>query len=240
MKRIVTIAILVATTLAFLAGDLLAQAGSNSIAVALKGSGQVTLTRAGKTEPLKFGTALNSDDVVKTGPDGAITIMFTDDKSLIKLKASTSVTIAGRRDATGSIAKRVGLEIGEVFAKVEKQKGTLEVATPTSVASVKGTEFWVVYDAQGNTFVTTLEGLVALRNSATGEEVEIRVAQRCELLADGTIKVVNVPVEELPADPDPGAPSAPLKSIEIEIIDDEGNKQTIKVQYTEPAPNDNK
>jgi len=227
MKRIYALAVVAAL---FIANGALWGSTSGGIAVTLKMKGVVTLTHGGKTGALKFGTVLDSADVVTTGNDGMVTIMFTDDKSLIKLKPGTTVKIAGHRDNDGNIAKRVGIEIGELFAKVEKQKGVLEVATPTSVASVKGTQFFVLYDASGNTIVTTIEGLVALKNNVTGEEYQVKVAQKCEMQADGTITFETIDPADLPGDPDPQQPSAPTKTLNIQIKDQDGKTQTIQIQ----------
>ena len=209
--------------------------GSSGIALTMKVTGKVKLKRDGNTSNLTFGQVLNHGDVVTTGKKGFVTIVFTDDKSMIKLTANTEVTLQGQRDKSGNISKRVSMDIGQIFAKVSKQRGTLQIATPTSVASVKGTEFWIVVDEDGNSFVTTIEGLVELMSRIDGRVVEVRKAQRGEVDADGNITVEDVPEDEIPDDPDPdgvGADGA-RKVIEVDFADEEGNIRTIRIEILE-------
>ena len=233
MRKLISFVSVLLACLIF-SGSLLAE-GSKGIALALKVKGTVKLKRDGKTDALKFGVALNDGDVVLTGKDGFVTLVFTDDKTLIKLTANTEVTIQGKRDGEGNIAKRISLEIGNLFAKTIQLKGTLEVATPTSVASVKGTEFWVVFDEAGNSYVITLDGWVELMSKIDGRIVEVRKSQRGEVDADGNIFVVDVPEGELPGDPDPDRDEGDvqLRTFEIDFIDEEGNIRTIRVEFLE-------
>jgi len=222
-------------------------AGSKAIALAYKVQGKVEFTREGRTTTLKFGTVLDDGDVVKTEKDGFVTLLFTDDKSILRLRELTEVTIEGKRAQDGSISKRVSMEIGELFAKVEKQRGVLEVATATSVASVKGTEFWVVVDEDGVTHVTTLEGLVELMSRMNGKVVEVREAQRGEVDEQGNMNVKDVPKEELKGDPEPekepegkAEGGAEQKYIEIQYQDADGNARTLRIEYQPKEGDDGK
>ncbi|MBM3329702.1 MAG: FecR domain-containing protein [Calditrichaeota bacterium] len=213
-------------------GNLFAD-GDKSIALTLKVNGNVQLKKAGTDRqiPLKFGTPLDDGDWVRTGADGFATIIFTDDKSQIKLTANTEVTVEGKRDDQANIAKRVSMEVGQVFAKVSQQRGALQIATPTSVASVKGTEFWVIVFDDGTTQVVTLEGLVELLNTQSGRIVEVRPGQRGEANRQGGVDVQNVPPDQQRGDPDPGM--APPSDIEIEIQDPDGRTRRIIIRYQE-------
>lgn len=83
---------------------------------------------------------------VKTSGDGYAAVMFVDDKSIVKVKPNSILKIQGHMNANPS-ARQLVMDVGELFVKVSKQKGSFQVATPTSVASVKGTEFWVMENA---------------------------------------------------------------------------------------------
>ena len=234
MKKIVLFTLIALITLSYIGDNIAASGVAKAIAIALKVKGKVDLTRDGKKSKLKFGTPLNHGDVVQTGKDGFVSIMFTDDKSLIKLTGFTEVIIQGTRQNDGSVAKRISMEIGELFAKVEKQKGTLEVATPTSVASVKGTQFWIVVLADGTTQALTIEGVIELMNRMNGQIVEIRQAQEGEVDDQGNMRVEDVPEDELRRDPDPEPEDEePLRTIEIDLQDENGNTRTIEIQYRE-------
>ncbi len=207
---------------------------SKAIALALKVTGDVKLKKAGtdRVLPLKFGTTLDDGDWIKTGDDGFAVLMFTDDKSQIKMSAKTEVVIEGKRDANSNIAKRVKMEVGQLLAKVDEQRGTLQIATPTSVASVKGTEFWVLVFEDGTTQIITLEGLVELLNTQSGRIVDVRVGQRGESDSNGNVVQDIPPKDEIPEDKDieEGQPH----SIEIEIQDPDGqNRKVIIIEYEE-------
>ncbi len=216
--------------------------GAKGIALALKVSGKVQLTRDGKTSNLKFGTVLHNDDKIKTGKDGKVTLVFTDDKSLLKLLDHTEIVIQGKRDQGGNIAKRISLEIGEMFADVKQLRGSMEIATPTAVASIKGTELWIVVDEFGNSFVTTVEGMVELMNSLTGKIVEVRKGQRGEIDEEGNLVVVDLPPDEVPGDPDPDPDpeedNVIRRTIEIDFADEEGNLRTIRIEFLERVEGD--
>jgi hypothetical protein len=69
--------------------------------------------------------------------------------------------------------KTLELEFGELWARVAPQNGrTFQVQTPSGVAAVKGTEFVVRGDAQGNTTILTFEGAVDFFNGAGTVSVE--------------------------------------------------------------------
>lgn len=206
---------------------------SKAIALALKVTGDVKFKKSGtdRTMPLKFGTTLDDGDWIRTGEDGFAVLIFTDDKSQIKLTANTEVTIEGKRDAASNISKRIKMEVGQLFAKVGQQRGSLQVATPTSVASVKGTEFWVIVFEDGTTQVVTLEGLVELLNTQSGRIVNVRPGERGESHTNGDVGAANVPQGEMPKDPDPGF--SPPHNIEIEIQDQDGRTRRIIIEYQE-------
>lgn len=218
---------------AFTTGSLFGASESKSIAIALKSTGDIKYKKAGtdRVLPLKFGTTLDDGDWVKSGDDGFAVLMFTDDKSQIKIAAKTEVIIEGKRDANSNITKRVQMEVGQLLAKVEEQRGTLQIATPTSVASVKGTEFWVVVFDDGTTQVITIEGLVELLNTQSGRIVDVRPGQRGESDANGNVNQDIPPRDEIPNDPAPddGEPH----SIEIEILDDDGQTRRVIIEYEE-------
>src|SRR5205814_7020555 len=68
----------------------------------------------------------------------------------------------------GGVTKTVQLDFGELWAKISPQQRArgFQVQTPSGVAAVKGTEFIVRVDAQGNTTVLTFDGAVDFFNNA--------------------------------------------------------------------------
>ena len=110
----------------------------------------------------KPGTLLTLKTRIRTGDDGFVVIVFIDDKSTLKVRPSTFLTLDGSF-GKGVVHKNIGLSMGDVFNNVSRKKRTYEVETPTSVASVKGTQFWVsVSPVDSSTVYYGLEGIVSI------------------------------------------------------------------------------
>jgi len=233
MKKLIP-TLLVALLAVVPTGNLLADA-AKAIALTMKVEGDVQIRKTGtdKKAPLKFGTPLDDGDWIRTGTNSNVTIIFADDKSLIRLNPNTEVTINGKRDQQSTIAKRVSMEVGELFAKVEKQRGTLEIATPTSVASVKGTEFWVVVYPDGTTDVVTLEGLVELMNRISGNVQNVGQGFSGHSDPGGGVGVDSTGDGGVPEGQ--GSDVNPPKTIEIKMQNPDGTTKTVIIQYIEQA-----
>ena len=145
----------------------------NKIAVTTKVKGLVEIMPIGKDNfaNLKPGTILSDGDKIRTGSSGFTAIIFIDDKSTLKLKENSEAVITGQRSAR-SIAKKINMDVGTVRATVNKQNSDFVIQTPTSVASVKGTDFWMLSDPSLGDQVIGLEGIVSLINSNTGQEMD--------------------------------------------------------------------
>ncbi len=158
--------------------SVLAQDGAKAIAVTLSVKGTVELKQGdGEWGPLKFGAVLNDGDRIRTGKDSYTALVFTDDKSQLKIRPESDISLNANRNEDHSLAKKVNIEVGELFAEVKQLKGTLQVATPTAVASVKGTVFWVIVNPDGSTMQLTLEGIVQLISNLTGQSIEVVAGQ---------------------------------------------------------------
>ena len=146
---------------------------AKSVAVTVKATGEVLLTPAGtKAERgLKAGDRLSDGDRVRTGADGRAVLVFTDDKSQLKLTPRTDLVLRATR-AGSRVDKEVDMAGGTVWSKVTRQQGEFRIATPTSVASVKGTAWWTRAGAE-QTEIITEEGIVALLSKRTGEAVDV-------------------------------------------------------------------
>ena len=118
---------------------------ADKIAVATKVKGEVELMKVGEKKfiDLKPGTILYDGDKIRTGRNGFAAVIFIDDKSTLKLKEDSEVVITGQRTAA-SISKKINMDGGTIRATVKKQNTDFVIQTPTSVASVKGTDFWLL------------------------------------------------------------------------------------------------
>ena len=103
--------------------------------------GEVTVSRQGGLIPAEIGTALSAGDAVSTGPD-ALAILSLAGRGEVKLRESTEMYI----DSLGT-RTAVTLQSGGIFSRIRKLFGSeeYEVMTPSMVAGVRGTEFFVAY-----------------------------------------------------------------------------------------------
>ncbi len=213
----------------FAAIALTASKQSQDIAIVLKATGSVELKEADAAgfSQLKRGVRVNSGDVVRTGEDGFAAVMFTDDKSLIKVRKNSSLTIRGNRQKS-TIAKRLNLPSGEMWLKVNAQKTDLKIETPSGVAAVKGTEFYTIVDNVGNTKIYGMGGKVELKNSLGIVEVtEGETGLATMTRAPSEHKTVEVET------PTWGTDDKTEHELKIEFINPNGKKRTLKIEYND-------
>ena len=202
----------------------------NKIAVATKVKGLVEIMPIGKTEflDLKAGTILSDGDKIRTGKSGFAAIIFIDDKSTLKLKGDTETVISGQRTAA-SISKKINMDSGTVRATVKKQNTDFVIQTPTSVASVKGTDFWLLTDPVTGDQVIGIEGIVGLMNSETGQEVDVNEGMSGTSTPDGNLGVNETDPSSIPEDPsdDQEGPS----QIKIYLEGPNGEQKVMIIEY---------
>ena len=141
---------------------------SEKIAVATKVIGEVHYIRGnGGQTPLKNGHIFETGDILKTEKNGFAALIFIDDKTALKVKENSELTISGKRSAR-AIAKEISLKGGSLRAQVSRQKkGEFIIRTSVSVASVKGTDFWLISNKAGDSLIG-LEGIVSFSNILSG------------------------------------------------------------------------
>ena len=123
--------------------------------------GDVKMERGGRTASLKMGDNVGNGDIIRTG-NGAILELSYPNNSKITVQANTVVKIgsAGIKDSD-----EVSIISGQVKGKFEKlQKGEYKFYTPTTVCSVRGTEFDVAVSRGGDSMTSLSEGAVDVEN----------------------------------------------------------------------------
>lgn len=222
MKQALLIPILLLSTLL----------GGNKIAITIKATGDVKYFPSGTKmqQPLKRGLGLVNEDRIRTGKNGFAVTMYLDDKTTIKVKENTEYIIGGQRAGNG-INKRVSLNRGTMLASVSKQKGKeFIIATPVSVASVKGTEIVIISDPlQGDLFIT-LTGMVNVTNTITGDSTIVNAGETATSTPDGTLDVTQTESNNIPTFEE-GEQEAPTHELRFEIEDANGNKKEVVIQY---------
>lgn len=217
-------AVVVVASITIGASVYLAKANDNkAVAYVVKALGKTQAKQGKSWSNLNKGSRLFSGDEVKTSGDGYAAVMFLDDKSIVKVKPNSILKIQGTYEGK-SISKQLVMDVGELFVKVSKQKGSFQVATPTSVASVKGTEFWVLEGTSGTTIVG-LEGLIEVTNKITNQTANVGAGQTGKSNKTGDITVETTKDEDIP---DAGE----LKEeIIIRFKDADGNEKEVKIKY---------
>ena len=183
MKRLIIFVLLIVLNVAYTA---------DKIALATKVSGQVTLVNLQNAKsPLKRNTILESGMKIETGSDGVAVIMFIDDKSILRIQRDTYLTVGGERGAT-AISKQIDMQFGKIRAQItEQRQGEVTISTPTSVASVKGTDFWTTSDPVFGDIFLGVSGLIEVQNLISGGIIQVGGGQVGESKTDGTTEVAN-------------------------------------------------
>ena len=203
---------------------------ANKIAVVTKVKGIVEVKKNDNKifSNLKSGHMLEDGDKIRTGKKGFTAIIFIDDKSLLKIKENSEAVITGTKTAK-SISKKINMEGGIVRATITKQNTEFVIQTPTSVASVKGTDFWVISDQNSGDKVIGLEGTVLLTNIDTGQEVTVTSGVTGNSTLDGQISVSETNPSTIPLDPD----GQSVESSELKIFFEgpNGEQKTLTIKY---------
>lgn len=208
--------------LVFVIGSCL-YADDKDVALMLKAAGSVQIKKGRNNWfTAKRGQRLDSGELVRTGDNSLAALVFTDDKSQLKVRANSSVTINGKREPEG-IIKRISLGFGELWAKVTKQNTSMRVETPSGVATVKGTEFNCLY-INNNFIVYCREGLMEVFNQF-GSML---------LGADEMARLVQgAPPERIQGNPDEIFELGDDEGMElrIEFEDEDGNKKSLILDF---------
>ena len=196
MKKFVTILIF---TLILVGG-----AYADKIAVISKVQGEVLIQKAEDFDydtPVTMGMILDNNDQIKVN-DGFAVMLLLDDKSQVKLRENSEVAITMVEDISGP-GYHVRLEYGQALTKYEKgAEFGFQLHTPTSVASIKGTEFWVVSDPETGDQVIVTEGQVDVMNNLTGMISTAGPGETVSSTTDGYIQTGETEEGTIPEDPE--------------------------------------
>lgn len=200
------------------------------LALALKARGETSLKRADEEKFLpviKPGTSLFDQDQIKTGEDGYAVLVFLDDKSQIKVRENSEMTVLGTR-TTESISKQIAMQVGTLKAEISPQrKGEFIIATPTSVASVKGTVFWVMSDPVMGDVFYGMSGSIEVTNNESGTVVTVSANETGTSTPDGQLTVEVTQEGAAPEDED----EETTNTLRIQLQNPQGDIKDIKIEY---------
>tara|TARA_X000001036_G_scaffold421251_1_gene442915 strand:- start:294 stop:965 length:672 start_codon:yes stop_codon:yes gene_type:complete len=205
---------------------------SDKVAIVIKTDGEVLATFSGLNtkQALKTGSSLGNQDRVETGKNGFAAIMYLDDRTIIKILDDSDLTIFGDRNGN-KINKALDIKYGKIAAGIAPQGGKeFRIATPTSVASVKGTELAISSStADGDSFIL-IEGLIEVTNSITGETTEVKEGETVISTPEGALEVTETIEEDLE-----GFELAEVErsnqELRFELEDDEGNIKEVIIKF---------
>lgn len=168
----------------FLAAALIltgAGAASADEAKVMAVTGEAFIAGADGIMRAKPGMSCAAGDMVMTRP-GAVVDLVLNGQAGCRLLPDTTAAVAGMKD--GNI--RVLVAEGNIVLNVKKMpEGTrFLVDTPTSVAAVRGTQFWGRVAGNEGTAVTTFavkEGGIRVRSKETGAEADLNAGQAVDL-----------------------------------------------------------
>tara|TARA_Y100001968_G_scaffold326551_1_gene369807 strand:- start:36 stop:797 length:762 start_codon:yes stop_codon:yes gene_type:complete len=169
--------------------------------------GLVTKTK-GKVEYQKFsdkkfttniykGLGLYGNDRIRTGDNGFSIYRYLDDASSIKILKNSDIRIEGRIKSR-SIVKNVEINNGILNFKIDNQSDEyFTIVTPTSVATVKGTEFWLMCNGPEGDKFFGVEGEVEIKNIESGRIVMLTEDLQVLSTSNGNILSQNMSTQEL-------------------------------------------
>jgi len=172
---------------------------SSSLAVVSKTKGEVKHKKKSEKQlsSAKIGMELYNNDFIQTGQNGFAKYVYLDDGTQIKVHNNSEVHIRGEIERR-SIIKQLKVDEGTVKFEVKKQSvDEFTVITPTSVASVKGTSFWIDCSGDNGDQFYGESGSVVIRNRESGEKRQLTKNKVANSLPDGSLKVREITPKEL-------------------------------------------
>lgn len=117
------------------------------------------------------GMVIPIGGTIQTGDDSRAKLSLSPENTIVRVGPNSSFTLSQMNDENGEPKTTLQLLFGKIFILLNG--GSLEVQTPSGVASVRGSLLSVEYDAETNRVrASCLEGFCSLENE-NGEEVEM-------------------------------------------------------------------
>ncbi len=192
MKTLALSVALVLTAVSTLCAD-----PGTPVATVYKPVGSVDYQTAGKSwAKAAPAVTLLSGDKVRTGENSFVVIKFIEN-SIVRLQEKSEVTIRGNIAQNRQFSKNVYLDRGAFGFDVKKQRPDekFEFSTPTSVASIRGTEGGVIAGANDVFFLSS--GTIVVTNNFSKLSVTVNANQIATSSSDGSINVKDLTPDQL-------------------------------------------
>ena len=145
--------------------------------------------------------------------------------------ANSQFVVGGKKSPEG-ISKNINLGYGKMTANVSPQKGKqFVVSTPTSVASVKGTEFFISSDpTDGDQFIL-FSGLLEVENGVSGQIINMTEGETANSSPDGDLESHETTEEEMEESEEED--SGQVNELRFQFEDESGNTKEVIIQFSE-------
>lgn len=195
-----------------------------TVGLTLKVKGDVTLTHEEQDSKAKDGTELVNNDILESKEKSYAVVKFIDGSSVMKLFPKSILTINAEKE-DGVLNKKSKIDLGELWAKVTKNTGDFIVDTPTTVISVKGTQFVLKVNEEGGTELLTIKGIVNLKNKKDGNEADVGEGEKAVSSGEGEIIVSMIAEGELDGYDVQGS-----ETLQINLKNDAGERRAVEIE----------
>lgn len=182
-------------TLAAVRTSVADNGGNRALVIPMKGEVRRNMrgvyTEADPSIPLRPG------ETVEVGPNASARLFVAGGNAEVALSQNSSFTIT-RDEADGSFEALLSNGFGRLRAATQKYVKKFEIRTPTSVTSVRGTDFSLLASPT-LTRIEVFKGIVQVRTIEGTHTVEVHAGEGCEVLKDGGIQPVH-PLDDQPRD----------------------------------------
>ena len=199
----------------------------DNVAVILKVRQDVRITPTNQTKTVqgKRGMALQDGNKVETGNASLCALKFVDDRSLLRIRENSSCVIEGKKEQN-KIEKNIFVQVGTFFADLFKPSSTFKITTPTSVASINGTKFWVIQHSPTMYIVT--RGVIEVKNDVN---VALVREGQTAIVESRTSEIIVRLTTEGDIPPEIGQSSA--GQLDIGFQNSQGEEKILRIKFQE-------
>jgi hypothetical protein len=171
---------------------------SKPVAAVHKPVGTVEFMASGKSWTKAVpATPLYSGDKVKTGDNSFVIIKFIEN-SILRIQEKSEITVHGDMTKNKEFSKNVYMERGSLGFTVQKRANEkFEFSTPTSVASIRGTEGLLVSGGDSADVLIISSGVVVFTNLISNQSVTVGANQAAFSDKQGNVDVKPVTLQQL-------------------------------------------
>jgi hypothetical protein len=182
----------------------------------------------------KMGAQLFSADSLRTAAGGFAAVQFMDN-SIIKVRPNSILALSGEVRGKDDASTRLAMEVGEVFLQITKQKSDFEVATPSAVCVVKGTEFGTNVNGDGSSDWYVFDGIVNVTpNNGDGSGSDLNAGMFGNVGSNGrkmkSGKMSDDERDKMRKSFDDDGDSE-IKKIKLQFIDPDGKVRSVEINY---------